>query len=146
MHFVTGGAFNGKANWVREYYDLSQTSHYWCSAYHGVPLPENLEDENESNVIVLEGVEYWLKDLATQYDRREIRFNWRKYLNGWLEWENEQNQRTLIIIGTDISKGIVPIHTDERKWRDGTGWAYQDTVAYAKRVDLIWYGINNRIK
>ena len=52
----------------------------------------------------------------------------------------------VILIGTDITKGIVPIEAENRVWRDVTGRVYQDTVSICNRVDLIWYGINKRLK
>lgn len=58
----------------------------------------------------------------------------------------EKPSRKLVIIGTDISKGIVPLEKENRLWRDFTGWVYQDLVAKAERVDVIWYGINQIMK
>ena len=54
--------------------------------------------------------------------------------------------RMVILIGSDITKGIVPIEAENRVWRDVTGRVYQDTVSICNRVDLIWYGINKRLK
>ena len=67
-------------------------------------------------------------------------------MQDWLEWEKQNSQRKVILIGCDISKGIVPMSAKDRKWRDITGWVYQDVVEAAERVDVIWYGIVQKLK
>ena len=60
---------------------------------------------------------------------------------------NKKNyQRKLVVIGSDITKGIVPVEKENRLWRDVTGWAYQDLAAQADKIDIIWYGCNQTIK
>lgn len=146
MHFVTGGAFNGKSKWVKEYYQLVDTPYLWVSAYEGGLVPENLNEFGEGSLIVLEGIEIWLRDWIEQLDIQRAREKWQLLLLSWLEWERADRQRKIILIGTDITKGIVPIRAEDRKWRDITGWAYQDVVKSAERVDHIWYGISQQIK
>jgi len=63
-----------------------------------------------------------------------------------LDWENAAKERCFILIGTDISKGIVPMEKKNRDWRDITGWVYQDIAAKAEKVDVIWYGISRKLK
>ncbi|MBS4192543.1 bifunctional adenosylcobinamide kinase/adenosylcobinamide-phosphate guanylyltransferase [Bacillus sp. FJAT-49705] len=145
MHFVTGGSFNGKSKWVKEYYQLKDSNHLWISFYEKEQVlvnPVLVEDP----MVILEGIEVWIKDLAAQYEVSQAREKWRLFLSSWLEWENKDGNRKVILIGTDISKGIVPMHAEERKWRDMTGWAYQDIARTADRVELIWYGISQKIK
>lgn len=136
MHFVTGGAFNGKSAWVKSHYQNEQME--WISAYEAETIPERLNAE----FVVLEGVELWIKTLIDD-QFREI---WRKQLDGWKTWEQENEVRQLILIGTDITKGIVPVDARDREWRDAVGWAFQDVAACADRVDLVWYGLNKRLK
>lgn len=146
MHFITGGAFNGKSKWVKEHYHLEEIPHHWISAYQGNPLPYSLSEWKNTHVVVLEGVEVFMKEWSSRSEIHVIREKWRNFLEKWLEWEKEDQQRKLILIGTDLSKGIVPMLAEERKWRDLTGWVYQDTTAASERVDLIWYGINKKLK
>ncbi|WP_068677277.1 bifunctional adenosylcobinamide kinase/adenosylcobinamide-phosphate guanylyltransferase [Oceanobacillus sp. Castelsardo] len=141
MHFVTGGAFNGKRAWVKDNYDGAE----WLSSYNGDTLPETLEALS-SEYIVLEGVELLTEEWSERMDIDEAQVHLRKRLDQWLAWENANANRSVIIIGTDIMKGIVPMHKEERDWRDLTGWFYQDLVKKSKRVDVIWYGINQTIK
>ncbi|MDP4104498.1 MAG: bifunctional adenosylcobinamide kinase/adenosylcobinamide-phosphate guanylyltransferase [Bacillota bacterium] len=144
MHFITGGAFNGKRAWVKKTYQVDQHDG-WVSAYESQKLPQNLTDFNQ-DFVVLEGIEIWLKILTEDYDINHSRTTWNTCLNDWLCWEKNGSGRNLVLIGTDISKGIVPLEKEKRIWRDLTGWVYQDTAAKAKKMDVIWYGLNQSIK
>ncbi|PFO06657.1 hypothetical protein COJ85_07065 [Bacillus sp. AFS076308] len=143
MHFITGGAFNGKRAWVIKTYQVEKDEG-WFSAYENHPLPRNVIQHQ--NYLILEGIEIWLKLLTEQVDVQQSLEIWNSCLNDWLKWEKEKVSRNVIIIGTDITKGIVPVEKENRLWRDLTGWAYQDTAAKAQKVDVIWYGINQTIK
>lgn len=100
----------------------------------------------DADTLVLEGIEIWLKELTKTYDSYRCREIWNDSINNWMIWEQAKPQRNLVVIGTDISKGIVPIDSENRLWRDVTGWAYQDLAARADKVDVIWYGLNQTIK
>ncbi|MFP7296532.1 bifunctional adenosylcobinamide kinase/adenosylcobinamide-phosphate guanylyltransferase [Neobacillus niacini] len=140
MHFITGGAFNGKKAWVKENYGDRGT---WLSAYQNQPF--NVHHIG-SNLLILEGVEVWLKKLTKTYDSNGCREIWKTTIHQWILWENAETHRDLIVIGNDITKGIVPMEKENRLWRDVTGWAYQDLAAKADKVDIIWYGLNQTIK
>lgn len=143
MHFITGGAFNGKRAWVKKKYGL--TGSCWLSAYHDQQLKANFS-QIDSELLVLEGIEIWLKELTKTNDANRCREIWNHAIRQWLFWERGESQRNLVVIGTDITKGIVPLEKENRLWRDVTGWAYQDLAAKADKVDVIWYGINQTIK
>jgi adenosylcobinamide kinase/adenosylcobinamide-phosphate guanylyltransferase len=145
MHFVTGGAFNGKSNWVRTYNPVITRDAYWFSAYFKDELPEHV-DQFREDCIILEGIEQWIKELLQEVDAAKARQKWRLLLEQWQKWETNDKGRTVILIASDITKGIVPTKAEDREWRDVTGRVFQDTVAICDRVDLIWYGINTRIK
>ncbi len=51
-----------------------------------------------------------------------------------------------VIIGDDISCGVVPVDEFERRWRDNTGYLYQVLAERAERVDYIWAGLNFKLK
>lgn len=144
MHFVTGGAFNGKRKWVKKLYQVHEAC-CWISAYENHPFPASINDRDR-DFLVLEGIELWLKQILQTEDVNNYRDFFRNRIHHWLEWEMEKPSRKLVIIGTDISKGIVPLEKENRLWRDFTGWVYQDLVAKAERVDVIWYGINQIMK
>lgn len=142
MHFVTGGAFNGKSKWVKEFYQLDEVPHQWVSAYRG----ETAVEFDRNAPVIMEGIEVWLRNGLKASAVGEVRERWKNQLVTWLDWEKEDIHRKIVLIGTDITKGIVPMEAEDRKWRDVTGWAYQDIAAVSDRVDLIWYGINRKIK
>ena len=71
MHFVTGGAFNGKSSWVREYYRIEE-SISWFSGCRGDELPGDLQFV-EGLMVVIEGIEHWIKELLTNHDAEEVR-------------------------------------------------------------------------
>lgn len=144
MHFITGGAFNGKRAWVKKTYQVDRHDG-WVSAYESQKLPQNLTDFNQ-NLVILEGIEIWLKILTEDYDIGHSRDIWNTRLNDWLRWEKNGTGRNLVLIGTDLSKGIVPLEKENRIWRDLTGWVYQDTAEKAEKVDVIWYGLNQSVK
>lgn len=145
MHFITGGAYNGKSAWVRDFYHLDNEtkSSHWISAYQDDELPKDFSIHGE-NRIILEGMEQWiLKLIERDAYSREIG---NKLIQNWIDWEESHADRKIVVIGVDISKGIVPIEKKNRLWRDLTGWFYQDLVKHCERVDLIWYGIPKKLK
>lgn len=143
MHFVIGGAYNGKAQWVRTHYQLDRKSScLWQSAYEDPLLPKEL-GKYTSQLIILEGIEYWLKQLLNHSEDNQDRAI--EYIEAWKAW-SQQDGNKLVVIGTDISKGIVPIEAEDRLWRDVTGRFYQRMVEEANRVHYIWYGIAKTLK
>lgn len=143
MHFVTGGAFNGKRKWVKHTYPKQLD---WRSMYVDESKIISWEKaSSECSIVVLEGVEQYIKKRWIDQEQVFSREQWRKFIDTWLNWEKE-GERSVIWIGTDMMKGIVPIDPNERKWRDYTGWAFQELAHYCDRVSLIWYGIEQRLK
>ncbi|PLT35938.1 bifunctional adenosylcobinamide kinase/adenosylcobinamide-phosphate guanylyltransferase [Bacillus sp. V5-8f] len=146
MHFVTGGAYNGKSRWVREYYKAQEVDlDLWISAYESGSYHNDWHFP-DSEAIVIEGMEQFIKKDCLHMDTTTCRSIWNSRLENWLEWESVEPDRLLIIIGSDITRGIVPIGEEDRTWRDITGWVYQDLSLKADRVDLIWYGLNKQMK
>lgn len=145
MHFVTGGAFNGKSKWVKAYNQINDENSHWITAYRQEDLSDSL-DSFCKDIIILEGIEQWVKALLNHHDERAVQEKWRRLLQQWQLWENGKPGRVVILIGSDLTKGIVPASLEERIWRDVTGRVFQDTAAASERVDLIWYGINQKLK
>jgi adenosylcobinamide kinase / adenosylcobinamide-phosphate guanylyltransferase len=142
MHFIIGGSFNGKAAWVKRQYAEEEAS--WHSAYKGEYFPEAAGAA--PNCAILEGIEQWIREDIKRMDKDQARALWKERLDDWLRWEAGVQERKLVLVGTDITKGIVPIEKEDRDWRDASGWIFQDAAAAAERVDLIWYGISRRLK
>ncbi len=146
LHFVMGGACNGKAEWVRNHFDRCQYSReIWIKAYE-CSYYDWLNEDSASSLVVVEGIEYWIRELSLQHESDAVRKIWKEALLKWARWEKEGWRRKVVVIGSDITRGIVPVEKLDRKWRDDAGWTFQDTVQLCERVDHIWYGIGQRIK
>ena len=142
MHFISGGAFNGKRKWVKKQYPEYTA---WLSAYENSVWPT--PSEQLTGTVVLEGIEAWVKKEIDPAISTDILLDRMRYkLEQWLDWEQQETSHLLILIGTDISKGIVPIGKTERLQRDVTGWLYQILASRAERVDRLWYGIAETLK
>jgi len=137
MHFITGGAFNGKKKWVTNFYKLDQTPHQWHSFYEKKDVSEFTEE-----LVILEGIERFVRTLLEQAETPEgARSLFQKELKKW-----QTEDRFLVLIGTDITKGIVPMNSFDRYLRDAAGWCFQDAAAASSRIDTVWYGIAETIK
>ncbi|HEY9577783.1 MAG TPA: bifunctional adenosylcobinamide kinase/adenosylcobinamide-phosphate guanylyltransferase [Pseudobacillus sp.] len=142
MHLITGGAFNGKKQWVKTAYRLATNPHHWHSFYE----TEKIEKRTES-IIVFEGIERHVRRLVEkEEDSEAARKAWNKGLDDWLRWEKEKEDRQVILIGTDITKGVVPANAFDRMWRDAAGWCFQDAAKQACQVIQVWYGLPQLIK
>nr|WP_239587150.1 bifunctional adenosylcobinamide kinase/adenosylcobinamide-phosphate guanylyltransferase [Bacillus ectoiniformans] len=103
--------------------------------------------EWSANIVVLEGIERYVRRLAEQCENADAaRKQWKIDLQKWIDWEREHQERRLILIGTDMMKGIVPANSFDRMWRDAVGWCFQDTAESADLVCQIWYGLPQIIK
>ncbi|WP_100403469.1 bifunctional adenosylcobinamide kinase/adenosylcobinamide-phosphate guanylyltransferase [Bacillus sp. FJAT-42315] len=141
MHLITGGAFNGKKQWVMKTYELEAVSHQWVSFY------KREKTVWTESIVVLEGIECYMKQLVEQTeDAKLARKQWKQQLQAWLDWEKEKPDRKLLLIGSDITKGIVPIEALDRMWRDAAGWCFQEAAKQAEQVTAIWYGIPQILK
>lgn len=143
MHFVTGGACQGKRKWVSQYYDLENKNHliYWGNGYkEEFKSPVELGSQT---IAVLEGADEFIKSQLINSNNIDKSY-FKEFFTDWFQWQEVNKQ--VIIIGNDIGKGIVPIDPFDRQWRDIVGWCYQDIVSISSRVDIIWSGINQTLK
>lgn len=54
--------------------------------------------------------------------------------------------RDSVLIGDEISGGVIPIDKFERQWRDETGKLYKFLAREAETVDRIFAGLSMRLK
>ncbi|AEH47392.1 bifunctional adenosylcobinamide kinase/adenosylcobinamide-phosphate guanylyltransferase [Parageobacillus thermoglucosidasius] len=138
MHFIVGGAFQGKRKWARAYYRVEgRKDVVWCNGYereYGEP------DVNiRERIVVFEGLEAAIRRIPDVA-------HWKRMFRIWHEWEQQGAGRTVVWIGSDITQGIVPVEKEERLWRDVTGWCYQQLAQLCDRVDRVWCGLAERMK
>src|SRR5690625_3789051 len=138
MHLVIGGAYNGKANWVKEQYGFKDNQLItWISFYNGDFLKTNLSTY-KTNYIVLQGLEKLVLYYMHHYELKDVEDCLTHLIHHtFLPFVKDGREHRLILIGTDITKGIVPVESTMRNWRDITGRFYQELVTYSNQVDLV---------
>ena len=124
MHVIFGGAFNGKRAYVEQ--RVRGRNVQWldveADAYVLLPSVE---------VIVVFGVEHLLEAKSSEL------------LEKMEKWDE---QAEVLVIATEIGRGIVPMEASMRKLRDDVGRFYQQLFSKADSVTRIWYGISQTIK
>ena len=124
MHVIFGGAFNGKRTYVEQMVQGRKVQWLNSEVDAYVLLP-NVE------VVVVSGVEHLLESQSDEL------------LEKMEEWDK---QVEVVVIATEIGRGIVPIDPNQRKLRDDVGRFYQQLFTKASCVTRIWYGISQTIK
>ncbi|SDN25245.1 adenosylcobinamide kinase /adenosylcobinamide-phosphate guanylyltransferase [Psychrobacillus sp. OK028] len=124
MHVIFGGAFNGKRAYVEQRVRGRNVQWLDVEADAHVLLP-NVE------VIVVTGAEKLLEHKSVELLKK-------------MEQWNEQTE--VLVIATEIGRGIVPMDANMRKLRDDVGRFYQQLFTKADSVTRIWYGISQTIK
>ncbi|MFJ5769500.1 bifunctional adenosylcobinamide kinase/adenosylcobinamide-phosphate guanylyltransferase [Psychrobacillus sp. NPDC093180] len=124
MHVIFGGAFNGKRAYVEN--RIQGQNVQWMNAEEDIPvLLSNTE------VVVVYGVENLVQTKLEE---------WLEHLERWnMKFE-------VIVIATEIGRGIVPMEATARRLRDDVGRFYQQLFTKAESVTRIWYGIAQTIK
>lgn len=124
MHVIFGGAFNGKRAYVEQ--SIQGRNVQWLDVVADAPiLRPNVE------VIVVFGVENLLEPQG------------KELLEKMEKWDE---QVEVLVIATEIGRGIVPMDASMRKLRDDVGRFYQQLFTTADSVTRIWYGISQTIK
>lgn len=126
MHIIIGGAFNGKRAYVKQRWDAS-----W---YEGT-LPET-----ESGTVVVAGIEGILQSYLEE-DEQRVATQFAQKLMALDATCDE-----LIVILTDMGRGVVPLDWTSRQLRDTCGRLYQALFKQATTITHIWYGIPEILK
>ncbi|WP_163527739.1 bifunctional adenosylcobinamide kinase/adenosylcobinamide-phosphate guanylyltransferase [Halobacillus ihumii] len=135
MDFVTGGAYNGKLDWVIEDYD----SDYTILKEGQIPATVG------TSLLIVNNLEEMIQKDCTKPEEAADRL-WEAFYYSLMGWERTDPARQLVMIGTDITGGIVPVQQRDRLWRDRTGFIYQQITNDAKRVFRLWFGISEQLK
>lgn len=146
MHFVTGGAFHGKKQWVIDHYQINEARNiFWFNGYEDAKNYHQVVTELENHqLLVVDAVNEVIVEMLGSEDNSSVAFeNW---LQEILTWEQKVVERQVVFIGTDIGKGIVPIEKEQRLARDEVGRAFQLLASKATKVSLIWYGLQQSLK
>lgn len=126
MHIFIGGAYNGKRAYVRNMLEVQGKSDVqWVDGV--LPSPSH-------EPVVIAGLESWLHQ--NQLTEEEAIDQVMAVLKN----------REVILILTDIGRGIVPVEAEQRQLRDTCGRLYQRLFASAEEITRIWYGIPQTIR
>ena len=133
MHVFIGGAYNGKRQFVKDWLQEQGVSN---AQWFDGELPKALEDES---VVVLHNLDYYIQqqDLGDEVATAEAVF---KQIKAIEEYHH------LIVILTDMGRGLVPIDKEARQLRDTCGRFYQLLLKESSHVTRIWYGLAETLK
>ena len=119
MDLIIGGAFQGKLEYAREAFSLTEEDIYTCT-------PEEEPDWSKRCLVRLEEYVLWCV-------RRGVPCE-------------ERYRPDAVLIGRDIFCGVVPIDPEERAWREETGRFYSRLTREADSVTRLFCGIPQKLK
>lgn len=123
MVLIIGGAYQGKLDYAKEEYGLTDSDVFTCEeGSTAVGFDEKIVDHFERYVLAL------IK--AGQVPERAVGMQLRA---------NRYKDR--IIICDDISQGVVPMDKTERAWREGVGRTMVKVAQQADKVVRVFCGI-----
>ena len=124
MILIFGGAYNGKLEFVKEKYQLSENDIFFCT-----------NQKLQFNKKVLCGLHIFIRDCV---------------LNNINSLEVLENNITFlkdkIIICDEINSGIVPMEKMDRAWREETGRALQFLTKQSSSVHRVFFGLQEQLK
>ena len=128
MILIFGGAYNGKLNFVKEKFNITEEDIY------------TINDELNSIDI----------DFTKSVINKFHKFIYKLSLKGIDATEymikNKELFKDKIIICDDISQGIVPLKKEDRMWRENTGKCLQYISKTSKTVYRVFCGIATVLK
>ena len=123
MILIIGGAFQGKASYVKEKYGLKEADFYDAE----IPL-------NPAGRIAINHLHEYIKKRMKEGGNPEEEI---------LDFINKSD---CILICDEIGNGIVPLDSFEREWREKTGRILIQVAAKAESVERVICGIAQKIK
>ena len=128
MILITGGAYQGKLDYAKEEYGLTDDDVFTCEEEStAIGFDEKIVDHFERYVLAL------IK--AGQVPEKAVGMQLRA---------NRYKGR--IVICDDISQGLVPMDATERAWREGVGRTMVKMAQQADKVVRVFCGIPEVIK
>lgn len=131
MQLFIGGACAGK----REVVATRFPEAYWHRLEASQSLSRCQQALSSDTPLVITGLIDWLASVTTKPDSDTLRQQWREELAQLCERADTLNAG-LIIIASEVGRGIVPMQPEQRRLRDINGWFIQDATA---RADHVWY-------
>ena len=128
MHLIFGGAYQGKLEYAKEKYDLTDDDIFTCRFERSSPVI----DFSKKAI-------YHLEEFVMTCNNQKIEA--KDYLEDYREeWKDK------IIICTDISAGLVPYDQELRAWREMVGRTMVYLGKEAEEVTRLFCGIPQKMK
>ncbi len=125
MILIFGGSYQGKLDFAKENFGISDTDVFLCT------------QENEidwSKKVIYNADQAFLRHVREGKESREVLA------------EHLDQLKDSIIIVNDISQGIVPMERELRDWREMTGRAMLYLSKEANEVYRVFCGLGSKIK
>lgn len=95
--------------------------------------------------LVITGVLEWLGGALERDDTDALRQQWQSDMAALCQHAEALNA-PLIIIASEVGRGIVPMQPEQRRLRDLNGWFTQDATAQAEQVWYVRHGLVMALK
>ncbi|WP_404474306.1 bifunctional adenosylcobinamide kinase/adenosylcobinamide-phosphate guanylyltransferase [Vreelandella venusta] len=141
MQLFIGGACAGKRDAVTARFPAA----YWWPLDSAQPLSDCQQALEPKRPLVITGVLEWLGAALNNTGHDALRQQWQGDI-ATLCQRADALSAPLIIITTEVGRGIVPMQPEQRRLRDLNGWFNQDAAAQAEQVWNVRHGLVMAIK
>ena len=125
MILIFGGAYQGKLDFAKEKFNMTDDDVFFCTEY---------DTPDFTKKIIYNMDLFFLKCIKENIEPKEIIIKNRDILDG------------KIIIVNEISQGIVPIDKELRAWREAAGRAMAYLAQNSSQVYRIFCGLSQQMK
>ena len=136
MQLFIGGACAGKRDAVAARFP---TANGW-RLDAAKPFSDSQQALVADMPLVITGVLEWLSVALERDDNDALRQQWQRDITTLCQRADELNA-ALIMIATEVGRGIVPMQPELRRLRDLNGWFTQDATAQASHVWYVRHGL-----
>ncbi|WGI23956.1 bifunctional adenosylcobinamide kinase/adenosylcobinamide-phosphate guanylyltransferase [Halomonas alkaliantarctica] len=136
MQLFIGGACAGKRDAVAARFP---TANGW-RLNTDRPFSDSQQALVANTPLVITGVLEWLCAALEREDNDALRQQWQNDIAA-LDQRADELNAPLIIIASEVGRGIVPMQSGQRRLRDLNGWFTQDATAQAEQVWYVRHGL-----
>ncbi|PKG54971.1 MULTISPECIES: bifunctional adenosylcobinamide kinase/adenosylcobinamide-phosphate guanylyltransferase [Halomonadaceae] len=141
MQLFIGGACAGKRDAVIARFPEAQ----WWLLDAAQPFIVSQQALVANTPLIITGVLEWLGAALERDDNDALRQQWQRDMIQLCQRADELNA-ALIMIATDVGRGVVPMEPGQRRLRDLNGWFTQDATAQAEQVWYVRHGLVMALK
>lgn len=141
MQLFIGGACAGRRDAVAKRFPTTQ----WKRLADDAPFAGSHQALVANTPLAVTGVLEWLSANLGSADTETLRQQWQGDMATLCQRADQLNA-PLIILATEVGRGIVPMQPEQRRLRDLNGWFTQDAAAQAEQVWYVRHGLVMAIK